>query len=48
MELLKRDHFFSMFNEIGLHVGLKIYFFRPMRFFLSFVLFYEGSATLFQ
>lgn len=39
MELLKRDHFFSMFNEIGVRVGLKIFNFKPMRFFLSFVYF---------
>jgi hypothetical protein len=25
MELLERDHFFSMLSGIGLHVGLKIY-----------------------
>ncbi len=31
MELLERDHFFSMLSIIGLHIGLKIYFFRPMR-----------------
>jgi hypothetical protein len=36
MELLKRHHFVSMLNEIGLHVSLKIYFFRPMRFFFVF------------
>jgi hypothetical protein len=26
MELLEREHFFSMLNRIGLHVGLKIFF----------------------
>jgi hypothetical protein len=31
MELLKRDHWFSMFSRKGLHVGLKFYFFKPMR-----------------
>jgi hypothetical protein len=31
MELLERKHFFSMLSRIGLHVSLKIYFFRPMR-----------------
>jgi hypothetical protein len=31
IELLKGDRFFSMLNRIGLHVGLKIYFLRPMR-----------------
>jgi hypothetical protein len=28
MELLERDHFFSILNRIGLHVGLKLYFFQ--------------------
>jgi hypothetical protein len=31
MELLERDHFFSMLSRIGLHVGLKICFFGPMK-----------------
>jgi len=30
MEFRKRP-FFPMLSRIGLHVGLKIYFFRPMR-----------------
>jgi hypothetical protein len=39
MELLEREPFFSMLGRIGLHVGLKIYFFRPMRL-LNLVVFY--------
>jgi hypothetical protein len=31
MELLEKDHCFPMLRRIGLHVGLKIYFFKPMR-----------------
>jgi hypothetical protein len=30
MELLKKIPFFSMFNRIGLSIGLKIYVFKTM------------------
>jgi len=39
MELLEREPCFSMLGRIGLHVGLKIYFFRPMRL-LNLAVFY--------
>jgi hypothetical protein len=47
MELLEKDHFFSMISRIGLHVSLKIYFFRPMRL-LNLVVIYILSKVTFK